>query len=92
MGLAYAPISLLMLAQAPPGREGWASASLNLMDVLGTAIGIGIGGAAVADVVRTGRPVADGVAIAFGCAAAVAIAAVAITTRLSARPASAPPG
>ena len=35
MGLAYAPISLLMLRQAPPGREGWASASLNLADVLG---------------------------------------------------------
>jgi MFS family permease len=87
MGLAYAPISLLMLAQAPSGREGWASASLNLMDVLGTAIGIGIGGAAVADVVRTGRPVAAGVAIAFGCAAAVAVAGLAITRRLPARPA-----
>ena len=91
MGLAYAPISLLMLAQAPPGREGWASASLNLMDVLGTAIGIGIGGAAVADVVRTGRPVADGVAIAFGCAAAVAVAGLAITRRLPARLAGAGP-
>src|SRR5262249_10305302 len=47
MGLAYAPISLMMLQKAPPGREGWASASLNLADVLGTAIGIGVGGAAV---------------------------------------------
>ncbi|HEX5287620.1 MAG TPA: MFS transporter [Streptosporangiaceae bacterium] len=93
MGLAYAPISLLMLAQAPRGREGWASASLNLMDVLGTAIGTGIGGAAVADVVRTGRPVADGVAIAFGCAAAVAVAGLAITRRLPGRlAAGAPPG
>jgi MFS family permease len=86
MGLAYAPISLLMLAQAPPGREGWASASLNLMDVLGTAIGIGIGGAAVADVVRTGRPVAAGVAIAFAAAAVVAVAGLAVTRRLPARP------
>ncbi|MGH3274448.1 MAG: MFS transporter [Streptosporangiaceae bacterium] len=86
MGLAYAPLSLLMLAQAPPGREGWASASLNLMDVLGTAIGIGIGGAAVADVVRTGRPVAAGVAIAFGCAAAVAVAALAMTRQLPGQP------
>jgi MFS family permease len=50
MGLAFAPISLMMLRQAPPGREGQTSASLNLADVLGTAIGIGIGigGAAVA--------------------------------------------
>jgi MFS family permease len=82
MGLAYAPISLLMLSQAPPGREGWAAASLNLMDTLGTAIGIGIGGAAVADAVRGGHPVADGVAIAFACAAAVAVAGLAITRRL----------
>ena len=48
MGLAYAPISLMMLQKAPPGQEGRASASLNLADVLGTAIGIGVGGAAVA--------------------------------------------
>jgi MFS family permease len=48
MGLAFAPISLMMLRQAPPGREGQTSASLNLADVLGTAIGAGIGGAAVA--------------------------------------------
>ncbi|HSR85862.1 MAG TPA: MFS transporter, partial [Streptosporangiaceae bacterium] len=41
IGLAYAPTTLLMLREAPQGREGWASASLNLADVLGTAIGIG---------------------------------------------------
>jgi MFS family permease len=46
MGLAYSPTTLLMLAEAPAGREGWASASLNLADVLGSALGIGIGGAA----------------------------------------------
>src|SRR5205807_3930806 len=48
MGLAYAPLSLMMLHNALPGQEGQASASLNLTDVLGTAIGIGVGGAAVA--------------------------------------------
>ena len=48
MGLAYAPLSLMMLREAPPGQEGRASASLNLADVLGTALGIGVGGAAVA--------------------------------------------
>jgi MFS family permease len=82
MGVAYAPISLMMMREAPPGREGWASASLNLTDVLGTAIGIGIGGAAVAATVRSGRPVAVGVAIAFAFAAAVGIAALAVTRRL----------
>ena len=71
MGLAYAPISLIMLREAPAGREGWASASLNLTDVLGTAIGIGVGGAAVAASVR---PAASRRRrrVAFACAAAVA--------------------
>jgi len=40
MGLAYAPLSLMMPRKARPGGEGRASASLNLADVLGTAIGI----------------------------------------------------
>jgi MFS family permease len=84
MGLSYAPISLMMLREAPAGREGWASASLNLADVLGTAIGIGVGGAAVAATVRTGRPVALGVAIAFAIAAAVGVAGLAISRRLPA--------
>jgi MFS family permease len=76
MGLCYAPISLMMLREAPPGREGWASASLNLTDVLGSAIGIGVGGAAVAASVRAGQPVALGVAVAFGVTAAVGLAAL----------------
>jgi MFS family permease len=91
IGLAYAPISLLMLQAAPPGREGWAAASLSLTDTLGTAVGIGIGGAAVAAAVRTGRPVADGVAIAFACAAAAALAGLAIARRLPAGPQPARP-
>jgi MFS family permease len=82
MGLSYAPLSLMMLREAPPGREGWASASLNLSDVLGTAIGIGVGGAAVAAAVRGGHSVAAGVAIAFAISAAAALAGIAISRRL----------
>jgi hypothetical protein len=82
IGLAYAPISLMMLREAPPGREGWASASLNLTDVLGTAVGIGVGGAAVAAAVHSGRPVAAGVAVAFAASAAVGLVGLAVTRRL----------
>ena len=70
MGLAYAPITLLMLRQAPAGREGWASASLSLADVLGTALGIGAGGAAVAAATARGWPLAAGVGTAFAIAGA----------------------
>src|SRR6266536_3508125 len=91
MGLAYAPISLLMLREAPPGREGWASASLNLADVLGTALGIGVGGAAVTAGSGAGRSLYAGVTVAFAVAAAMAVAATALTRRLPPGPAGAPP-
>jgi len=89
MGLAYAPLSLLMLREALPGQEGQASASLNLTDVLGTAIGIGVGGAAVA--AAAGSDLRLGIAAAFAASAAVAVTALAFTRRLppgtsSARP------
>ena len=89
MGLAYAPISLMMLQKAPPGQEGRASASLNLADVLGTAIGIGVGGAAVA--AAAGRDLQLGVVVAFCAAAAVGLVALAVTRRLPSGPSSAPP-
>ena len=89
MGLAYAPLSLLMLKEAPPGHEGQASASLNLADVLGTAIGIGAGGAAVA--AEPGRNLHLGIAAAFAIAAAVGIGALVVTRRLPAGTSSAPP-
>ena len=89
MGLAYAPISLMMLQKAPPGQEGRISASLNLADVLGTAIGIGVGGAAVA--AAAGHDLRLGIAVAFGIAAAVGLVALAVTRRLPSGPSSATP-
>ena len=89
MGLAYAPLSLMMLKKAPPGQEGRVSASLNLADVLGTAIGIGVGGAAVA--AAAGHDLRLGITVAFAAAAAVGLAALAVTRQLPPGPTSAPP-
>ena len=89
MGLAYAPLSLMMLRHAPPGREGRASASLNLADVLGTALGIGVGGAAVA--AGAGRNLPLGIAAAFAASAAVGVVALMGTRRLPAGTTSSPP-
>jgi MFS family permease len=47
MGLAYAPLSLTVLAAAPAGQEGAATAALQLSDVLGVALGTGLSGAVV---------------------------------------------
>jgi MFS family permease len=80
MGLAYAPLSLMMLKKAPPGLEGQTSASLNLTDVLGTAIGIGVGGAAVA--AAAGSNLRLGITAAFTAAAAVGVAALALARQL----------
>jgi MFS family permease len=82
MGLAYSPISLLMLREAPAGREGWASASLSLADVLGTALGIGAGGAAVAAATAHGWPLGAGVAGAFAIAGAGGIGLALASRRL----------
>jgi MFS family permease len=90
MGLAYAPTSLMMLQLAPPGQEGQASASLNLADVLGTAIGIGVGGAAVA--AAAGSDLRLGVTAAFGAAAAAGLAALVVAGRLPAGTLAAIPG
>jgi MFS family permease len=82
MGLAYSPTTLLMLAEAPAGREGWASASLNLADVLGSALGIGIGGAAISAAVRFGWSLSAGLAVAFAITAAGGVLALAVSRRL----------
>jgi MFS family permease len=85
MGLAYAPITLMMLHEAPTGREGWASASLNLSDVLGSALGAGLGGAAIAVGSTRSWALATGVTVAFALAAAAALAGLAVTGRLPTR-------
>jgi MFS family permease len=82
MGVAYAPISLVVLQEAKPGQEGRASAAMQISDVLGTAFGTGVGGAAVALGHGRGWDSRVGVALAFGIAAAVGLAALGVARRL----------
>lgn len=48
VGLAFSTITLVVLETAPTGQEGAASAGLQLANVLGVALGTGIGGVIVA--------------------------------------------
>jgi MFS family permease len=80
MGLANSPIMVLVLREAPEGRVGQASASVNLADVLGTATGIGAGGAAIA--AHASNDVQAGIRIAFGIAATAALLALLTSLRL----------
>jgi MFS family permease len=82
MGLAYAPITLLVLREAPAGKEGSASAALTFFDTLGWAVGAGLGGAVIAAGDAAHRSLASGVAVAFGLSAAAGLALLAITPRL----------
>jgi MFS family permease len=82
MGLAYSPISVVVLGLAEPGREGAASASVQLCDVLGTALGTGVGGAALALGEAQGWEVASALRITFAITLAAALAGVAAARRL----------
>jgi hypothetical protein len=83
MGLAYSPLALIVLREAHGAEQGRASSALSLTDSLGTALGIGITGAAVAASVRqTGQP-GGGLAAGFLVAIAVAGIGLLISSRLS---------
>lgn len=73
MGFAYAAVALVVLRDAAPAEQGSASAALQLSDILGTALGAGIGGAIIAVGSRAGG---DGVGIGLGVTFAVAAAAM----------------
>jgi hypothetical protein len=82
VGLAYAPTSLLMLREISTERTGWGSASLNLADVLGTALGTGLGGGALVLASNQGWSLSTGVTLAFAIAAAGGIVGLAVSGRL----------
>lgn len=85
MGLAYGPITLLVLRDAPRGQEGSASASLTLFDTLGWAVGAGLAGAVIAFTDATDVALSIGVAVSFGLAGAAGVALLFVSTRLAAQ-------
>jgi MFS family permease len=87
MGVAYSLTTLTSIQSAPPGGEGAASASIQLANTLGVALGTGVAGAIVA----VG-------AVGLGLAPAIALAELAmlvlcgLTVAVSGRVPSAPVG
>ena len=82
MGLAYAPISMLVLSEAAPGQQGSAMSGLQLSDVLGSALGTGLGGAIIAFGKASGWETATTIAVAFGVALVTAIGGILLSRRL----------
>jgi MFS family permease len=92
MGLAYSPLALIVLREAPTAEQGRASSAISLTDSLGTALGTGITGALVAASVRSNGDPAMGLALGFGVAVAVALLGVALGDRLHGEEAAEPVG
>ncbi|HTE68910.1 MAG TPA: MFS transporter [Actinomycetes bacterium] len=90
IGLAYSPVSLIVLGEAPSGQEGAASASLQLADTLGVALGAGLGGVLVAFGAAAGWLPRTGIAGAFALTAAVALLAAVLARRIPSRTIPAP--
>lgn len=82
MGLSYGPLSVTALDLAEPGREGEATASLQLTDVLGVSVGTGLGGVFVALGESQGWEVGSSLVLVFTTALVVAVAGIAAARRL----------
>jgi MFS family permease len=82
MGLAYAPISLVVLGDAAPGNEGTVTASLQLCETLGIALGTGASGAIVAAGAALGWARTEALTLAFALCIAFALAAAIAAARL----------
>jgi MFS family permease len=82
IGLSYAPISFTVLRLAAPGREGEATSSMQLSDLVGVALGTGVGGAAVAVGNAAGWAPDVGIGIGWAVAATVAAIGVGVARRL----------
>ncbi len=82
MGLGYACITLLVLHLAPAGREGVATAGLQLSDVLGTALGAGVGGIVLAEAPALGWDRAGALLATFVLAAVAVVGGIALSARL----------
>ena len=77
---------MLVLHHAPPGRQGAATAAMQLTDNLGVALGAGRGGALIAAGAVAGWPPATGIAGAFALAGAVGLVAAVVARRLPDQP------
>jgi MFS family permease len=85
MGLAYSTLSLVTLREARVEEQGAASAALQMSDVLGTALGTGVGGALIAAGLALGAEAWWGLAAAFAVGAAIDVLGVALSGRLPGR-------
>jgi len=81
MGLSYSPTSLVALSEAAPGRQGAATSSVQLTDVLGAALGTGVAGAIVAAAASLDLSRRDALTVVFALMALVALVGILVARR-----------
>jgi MFS family permease len=89
MGLMYSAATLVVLRRSRPSEQGTATSALQLADILGTALGVGAGGAITAAGTRAGG---DGLGWALAGVFVLTIVVAALGALASARLGRAMPG
>lgn len=82
IGLAYSPLSVVTLGEAEPSRIGAATASLQMSDILGVAMGTGVAGVIVALGDRWEQSQTTTLQAVFALAAVVAVVVALLAPRL----------
>jgi len=80
MGLAYPTLSTLSLSLAPEGRQGQASAALQISDSMTTSIALAVSGSVFAVLITVSAPLAF--LAGFGLATVFALSAVSLAYRV----------
>jgi len=91
IGLAFSTLTLIVLERATKGQAGAAATALQLANVLGVALGTGVGGAMLGILTAAGQSRAFAIASIDAIMVGVAALALAATRRLPARPPESPP-
>lgn len=84
MGLGYSSVAVVVLAEAPPGSEGAATAAVQLAQNVGVALGAGVAGAAVAAGASAHWQPAGGLGVAFAITGVAGLLGIPLARRLPA--------
>jgi MFS family permease len=90
MGLGMPSVGVLLLDQSPEHRRGADSAALQIADVTGSALCIGLAGVLVAAATAGSLALATAVPVAYGAAAVLALTGAALAGRAVPAPGTAP--
>ncbi|MEU7001336.1 MFS transporter [Nonomuraea sp. NPDC046570] len=81
MGIGVTTVSVTMLKQSPQAEQGANSAALQVMDTLGSALAIGLGGALINVIGHSSAQISTGFMMIAGIMGAVALAAAVLAVR-----------